>query len=97
MFNQLGHSVGSIAFGASDLSLIPLLNASPEYGWALPGYGYGSEVVVAHVVGSEATLLFGVSELVRDDLDAQSTSSLGDTVAAATVPHTARQLGSFPA
>ncbi|WP_228505848.1 PTS transporter subunit EIIC [Curtobacterium sp. VKM Ac-1395] len=42
LFDQLGHSVGAIAIGASDLSLIPLLNGSSGYGWALLGHGSGS-------------------------------------------------------
>ncbi|WNY34077.1 PTS transporter subunit EIIC [Curtobacterium flaccumfaciens] len=56
LFDQLGHSVGAIAIGASDLSLIPLLNGSSGYGWALLGYGSG--LIVAYVVGFVATLLF---------------------------------------
>ncbi|QSB22011.1 PTS transporter subunit EIIC [Curtobacterium sp. 24E2] len=70
LFDQLGHSVGAIAIGASDLSLIPLLNGSSGYGWALLGYGSG--LIVAYVVGFVATLLFGVSDSVRADLEAQS-------------------------
>lgn len=79
MFDQLGHSVGAIAIGASDLSLIPLLNGSSGYGWALLGYGSG--LVVAYVVGFVATLLFGVSESVRADLEARPASPSGDPVA----------------
>ncbi|OII04233.1 hypothetical protein BIU95_17125 [Curtobacterium sp. MCBA15_007] len=74
LFDQLGHSVGATAIGASDLSLIPLLNGSSGYGWALLGYGSG--LVVAYVVGFVATLLFGVSDSVRVDLDAQSNTAL---------------------
>ncbi len=70
LFDQLGHSVGAIAIGASDLSLIPLLNGSSGYGWAVLGYGSG--LVVAYVVGFVATMVFGVSESVRADLEAQS-------------------------
>jgi len=70
LFDQLGHSVGAIAIGASDLSLIPLLNGSSGYGWALLGYGSG--LVVAYVVGFVATLLFGVSRSVKADLEEQS-------------------------
>jgi PTS system sucrose-specific IIC component len=72
LFDQLGHSVGAIAIGASDLSLVPLLNGSSGYGWALLGYGSG--LVVAYVVGFVATLLFGVSDSVRADLEAGSTN-----------------------
>jgi PTS system sucrose-specific IIC component len=74
LFDQLEHSVGAIAIGASDLSLIPLLNGSSVHGWALLGYGTGLVVayVVAYVVGFVATLLFGVSASVRADLEAQS-------------------------
>lgn len=79
LFDQLGHSVGAIAIGASDLSLIPLLNGSSGYGWALLGYASG--LVVAHVVGFAATLLFGVSASVRADLEAQSASETGHPVA----------------
>lgn len=79
LFDQLGHSVGAIAIGASDLSLIPLLNGSSGYGWALLGYGSG--LIVAYVVGFVATLLFGVSASVRADLEAQSASPSGDPVA----------------
>jgi PTS system sucrose-specific IIC component len=79
LFDQLGHSVGAIAIGASDLSLIPLLNGSSGYGWALLGYGSG--LVVAYVVGFVATLLFGVSASVRADLEAQSSVPSGDPVA----------------
>lgn len=79
LFDQLGHSVGAIAIGASDLSLIPLLNGSSGYGWALLGYGSG--LVVAYVVGFVATLLFGVSDSVRADLEAQSSGSPGAPVA----------------
>ncbi|MCA5923917.1 hypothetical protein [Curtobacterium oceanosedimentum] len=79
LFDQLRHSVGAIAIGASDLSLIPLLNGSSGYGWALLGYGSG--LVVAYVVGFVATLLFGVSDSVRADLEAQSASPSGDPVA----------------
>ncbi|WIE80325.1 PTS transporter subunit EIIC [Curtobacterium sp. MCSS17_016] len=79
LFDQLGHSVGAIAIGASDLSLIPLLNGSSGYGWALLGYGSG--LVVAYVVGFVATLLFGVSVSVRADLEAQSSVPSGDPVA----------------
>ncbi|MBT1677018.1 PTS transporter subunit EIIC [Curtobacterium flaccumfaciens pv. flaccumfaciens] len=78
LFDQLGHSVGAIAIGASDLSLIPLLNGSSGYGWALLGYGSG--LVVAYVVGFVATLLLGVSDSVRADLEAQSDTSTGDPV-----------------
>jgi len=39
LFDQLGHSVGAIAIGASDLSLILLLNGSSGYGWALRSRG----------------------------------------------------------
>lgn len=81
LFDQLGHSVGAIAIGASDLSLIPLLNGSSGYGWALLGYGSG--LFVAYVVGFVATLLFGVSASVKADLEAQSTASPGDPVAPA--------------
>lgn len=81
LFDQLGHSVGAIAIGASDLSLIPLLNGSSGYGWALLGYGSG--LVVAYVVGFVATLLFGVSGSVRADLEAQSPASPGAPVAPA--------------
>lgn len=70
LFDQLGHSVGAIAIGASDLSLIPLLNGSSGYGWALLGYGSG--LIVAYVVGFVATLLFGVSASVKADLEEQS-------------------------
>ncbi|TCK63121.1 PTS transporter subunit EIIC [Curtobacterium sp. PhB136] len=70
LFDQLGHSVGAIAIGASDLSLLPLLNGSSGYGWALLGYGSG--LVVAYVVGFVATLLFGVSASVEADLEEQS-------------------------
>lgn len=70
LFDQLGHSVGAIAIGASDLSLLPLLNGSSGYGWAFLGYGSG--LLVAYVVGFIATLLFGVSASVRADLEAQS-------------------------
>lgn len=79
LFDQLGHSVGAIAIGASDLSLIPLLNGSSGYGWALLGYGSG--LIVAYVVGFVATLLFGVSASVRADLEAQSSVPSGDPVA----------------
>ncbi|MGU3409339.1 PTS transporter subunit EIIC [Microbacterium sp. M1A1_1b] len=79
LFDQLGHSVGAIAIGASDLSLLPLLNGSSGYGWALLGYGSG--LVVAYVVGFVATLLFGVSASVKADLEAQSTAAPGDPVA----------------
>lgn len=79
LFDQLGHSVGAIAIGASDLSLIPLLNGSSGYGWALLGYGSG--LVVAYVVGFVATLLFGVSDSVRADLEAQSSAPSGGPVA----------------
>lgn len=79
LFDQLGHSVGAIAIGASDLSLIPLLNGSSGYGWALLGYGSG--LIVAYVVGFVATLLFGVSDSVRADLEAQSSAPSGDPVA----------------
>jgi PTS system sucrose-specific IIC component len=79
LFDQLGHSVGAIAIGASDLSLIPLLNGSSGYGWALLGYGSG--LVAAYVVGFVATLLFGVSESVRADLEAQSATSADNPVA----------------
>lgn len=79
LFDQLGHSVGAIAIGASDLSLIPLLNGSSGYGWALLGYGSG--LVVAYVVGFVATLLFGVSDSVRADLEAQSSAPSGDPAA----------------
>ncbi|WIB78776.1 PTS transporter subunit EIIC [Curtobacterium sp. MCPF17_002] len=79
LFDQLGHSVGAIAIGASDLSLIPLLDGSSGYGWALLGYGSG--LVVAYVVGFVATLLFGVSASVRADLEAQSSVPSGDPVA----------------
>lgn len=81
LFDQLGHSVGAIAIGASDLSLIPLLNGSSGYGWALLGYGSG--LVVAYVVGFVATLFFGVSDSVRADLEAPSAASPGDPVAPA--------------
>ncbi|ROP65600.1 PTS transporter subunit EIIC [Curtobacterium sp. ZW137] len=70
LFDQLGHSVGAIAIGASDLSLLPLLNGSSGYGWALLGYGSG--LVVAYIVGFVATLLFGVSASVKADLEEQS-------------------------
>ncbi len=79
LFDQLGHSVGAIAIGASDLSLIPLLNGSSGYGWALLGYGSG--LVVAYVVGFVATILFGVSDSVQTDLEAQSSVPSGDPVA----------------
>jgi PTS system sucrose-specific IIC component len=79
LFDQLGHSVGAIAIGASDLSLLPLLNGSSGYGWALLGYGSG--LIVAYVVGFVATLLFGVSDSVRADLEAQSSAPSGDPVA----------------
>ncbi|MFJ3383388.1 MULTISPECIES: PTS transporter subunit EIIC [unclassified Curtobacterium] len=80
LFDQLGHSVGAIAIGASDLSLIPLLNGSSGYGWALLGYGAG--LVTAYVVGFVATLFFGVSDSVRADLEAQSAAGdAGDPVA----------------
>ncbi|ROR33821.1 PTS system IIB component (Glc family) /PTS system IIC component (Glc family) [Curtobacterium sp. JUb34] len=79
LFDQLGHSVGAIAIGASDLSLIPLLNGSSGYGWALLGYGSG--LIVAYVVGFVATLLFGVSDSVRADLEAQSSTPSGDPAA----------------
>ncbi|WP_416394481.1 MULTISPECIES: PTS transporter subunit EIIC [unclassified Curtobacterium] len=79
LFDQLGHSVGAIAIGASDLSLIPLLNGSSGYGWALLGYGSG--LVVAYVVGFVATSLFGVSASVRADLEAQSSVPSGERVA----------------
>ena len=78
-FDNIGHPVGAIAIGASDLSLIPLLNGSSGYGWALLGHGSG--LVVEYVVGFVATLLFGVSESVRADLEAQSSAPSGDPVA----------------
>jgi len=70
LFDQLGHTVGAIAIGASDLSLLPLLDGSSGYGWAILGYGSG--LVTAYVVGFLATLLFGVSDSVRADLAEQS-------------------------
>lgn len=70
LFDQLGHTVGAIAIGASDLSLLPLLDGSSGYGWAVLGYGSG--LVTAYVVGFLATLLFGVSDSVRADLAEQS-------------------------
>ncbi|MCP1501538.1 PTS system sucrose-specific IIC component [Curtobacterium herbarum] len=70
LFDQLRHSVWAIVIGALDLSLIPLLNGSFGYGWALLGYGSG--LVVAYVVGFVATLLFGVSDFVKADLEEQS-------------------------
>jgi len=42
LFDQLEHSVRAITIGASNLSLIPLLNGSSGYGWALLGTGRGS-------------------------------------------------------
>lgn len=84
LFDQLGHSVGAIAIGASDLSLIPLLNGSSGYGWALLGYGSG--LVVAYVVGFVATLLFGVSASVRADLEAQTAPGAPLDVVAAAEP-----------
>ncbi|WP_439690584.1 PTS transporter subunit EIIC [Curtobacterium sp. SP.BCp] len=79
LFDQLGHTVGAIAIGASDLSLLPLLNGSSGFGWALLGYGSG--LIVAYVVGFVATVLFGVSASVRADLEAQSSAPAGDPVA----------------
>ncbi|MFJ4297620.1 PTS transporter subunit EIIC [Curtobacterium sp. NPDC089689] len=79
LFDQLGHTVGAIAIGASDLSLLPLLNGSSGFGWALLGYGSG--LIVAYVVGFVATMLFGVSASVRADLEAQSSAPAGDPVA----------------
>jgi len=79
LFDQLGHSVGAIAIGASDRSLIPLLNGSSGSGWAL--LGYGSRLVVAYVVGFVATLLFGVPKSVKSDLEEQSDAATGYPVA----------------
>jgi len=44
-------------------------------------FGYRSGLVAAYVVGFAATLLFGVSESVRGDLEAQSVYPSGDPVA----------------
>jgi len=84
LFDQLGHSVGAIAIGASDLSLIPLLNGSSGYGWALLGYGSG--LIVAYVVGFVATLLFGVSASVKADLEEQSAPGAPLDLVSSTVP-----------
>ncbi|WP_263091837.1 PTS transporter subunit EIIC [Curtobacterium sp. RIT-PI-V] len=83
LFDQLGHSVGAIAIGASDLSLIPLLNGSSGYGWALLGYGSG--LIVAYVVGFVATVLFGVSASVKADLEEQSAPEAADNAVSSVV------------
>lgn len=68
MFDQLGGSVEAIAIGGSYLSLIPIRHGSS-------GNGGVARVQVggrcAYVAESVATLLVGVSESVRIDLESQ--------------------------
>ncbi len=59
LFDQLGYTVGSVAIGASDLSMFPLLDGS--HGWGVAALGYDCGLIVAYTVGFVVTWFFGFS------------------------------------
>lgn len=70
LFDQFGYTIGSVAIGASDLSLFPLLDGS--HGKAVAAFGYACGLLVAYLVGFLATWFFGftpdrIAELNTDD------------------------------
>jgi PTS system sucrose-specific IIC component len=78
LFDQLGYTIGSVAIGASDLSLFPLLDGS--HGWGVAALGYACGLIVAYTVGFMVTWFFGFS---RDRLIHLNTD---DTIDAGLVP-----------
>ncbi len=82
IFDALGTTVGSVAIGASDLSLFPLLTGS--HGLAGAALGYGCGLLVAYITGYLATRFFGVPDSVVDEVASAfpDTETVGVPVAA---------------
>ena len=72
--DQLGYTIGSVAIGASDLSLFPLLAGS--HGQGIAALGYASGLLVAYVVGFVATWFFGFT---RDSLASLNSEPSAET------------------
>ena len=78
LFDQLGYTIGSVAIGASDLSLFPLLDGS--HGWGVAALGYACGLIVAYTVGFVVTWFFGFSH------DRMVHLNTDDTIDAGLVP-----------
>lgn len=74
-FDQMVATVGSVAIGASDLSLFPLLDGSRGWGWAALGYAAG--LLVAYAVGFVATWWWGVTDDVVAQVEAREPGTTG--------------------
>jgi len=83
LFDQFGYTIGSVAIGASDLSLFPLLDGS--HGKAVAALGYACGLLTAYVVGFVATWFFGFSAERLAELNTDETVDAG-LVPASEVP-----------
>jgi PTS system sucrose-specific IIC component len=75
LFDQLGYTVGSVAIGAGDLSLFPLLDGN--HGWGVAALGYASGLIVAYAVGFVVTWFFGFSPDRLAELNTDHTIDAG--------------------
>lgn len=75
LFDQLGYTIGSVAIGASDLALFPLLAGSQGQGVA--ALGYASGLIVAYIAGFIATWFFGFSRDSLADLNSDHPAETG--------------------